>query len=154
MYNGLKLIGVGNTFRNDDGVGVELAKRLGTQLPGSEFVQASGEGAGLMELWPNSKLVYMFDAVSSGNPAGTVHRFDVNQQPIPHGFFNYSTHAFSVAEAVEMARVLDELPDAMIIYGVEGINFDMGTTISDEVCAACNKLESQVLKEIQDLYNA
>ncbi|MFC1665692.1 hydrogenase maturation protease [Pseudomonadota bacterium] len=154
MYSGLKLIGVGNAFRNDDGVGIELAKRLSAQLPGSEFIQASGEGAGLMESWSNSKLVYLFDAVSSGNQAGTVHRFDVNQQPIPRGFFNYSTHAFSVAEAVEMARVLDELPDSMVIYGIEGTNFDMGSTISDDVFAACDELEPQVIEEIRGRYNA
>ena len=41
------LIGIGNEFRQDDGVGLAIATQLQSKLPTTiDILQASGEGAG------------------------------------------------------------------------------------------------------------
>lgn len=143
------LIGIGNRFRSDDGVGPVIAERLeALALPATRVCIASGEGAALMDLWREAKAVYLFDAVSSGKAAGTVHRLDAASQTIPQEFFHYSTHAFSLAEAVELARALDELPPRLIIYGIEGGSFRAGRELSPPVAAAVDEVVERVSAEL------
>ncbi len=64
-------------------------------------------------------------------------------------FFHYSTHAFSVAEAVELARALDQLPSRLILYGIEGRDFSAGERLSPEVGAAVDELISRVRQDLR-----
>ncbi len=146
------MIGVGNPYRNDDGAGHAVIERLkSTDLAGVDYVEAVGEGAALMELWKNHKRVILVDAVHSGERPGTIHRFHANVKKIPSQFFHYSTHAFSVAEAVELARSLGQLPDTLIVYGIEGKNFDSGTKLSRDVEKASKELSDHLEREIRAL---
>jgi hydrogenase maturation protease len=115
------IIGIGNEYRRDDAVGLIVACRLREML--SEHVtiiEQSGEGAALMKAWKDAQTVIIIDAVHSGAEPGTIFRFESHQQPIPSQFFHYSTHAFSVAEAIELARALNQLPPRLVIFGIEG----------------------------------
>lgn len=102
------VIGVGNEYRGDDGIGHVIARRIGDmRLAGVRVRLLSGEGAALMESWSNVDTAIIVDAARCHSKPGTVHRFDAGVAQIPNEFFNYSTHAFSVAEAV--AGVLDAI---------------------------------------------
>ncbi|MDY6900656.1 MAG: hydrogenase maturation protease [Cyanobacteriota bacterium] len=143
------LIGIGNKFRQDDAVGLIIAEKFRNQLPPEiQIIEASGEGVALMELWQDATTVYLFDAVFSGAEVGKIHRIDAQIETVPAKFFNYSTHAFSVAEAVELARTLNQLPSKLIIYGVEGKNFAHGIGLSPEVERATEEVVQQVLVEL------
>jgi hydrogenase maturation protease len=142
------IIGVGNEFRGDDGVGIIVARRLRAQTPANvTILEASGEGAALMEAWEGAALVLLIDATRSGSPPGTIHRFDAHAEPLPSRFFHYSTHAFSVAEAVELARALDQLPPRLIVYGIEGKNYTAGEGLSPEVEKAADSVIPRVLQD-------
>lgn len=149
MHN-IMLIGVGNEFRHDDAIGLLILRELRTQLSGAiSMIEASGEGTTLIELWQTSNTVYLFDAVSSGSEIATIHRIDAHTQSIPSQFFHYSSHAFGVAEAVELARSLNQLPNKLILYGVEGSNFATGIGLSDAVKQAAENVIQQVLSELE-----
>ncbi|CDN15310.1 hypothetical protein RintRC_4937 [Richelia intracellularis] len=71
------LIGIAKDFRQDDGVGLVFATQLQSKLPTTiDIVQASGEGAGLISMCQNANIVYLFDAVQSGDKSGKIHRLD------------------------------------------------------------------------------
>jgi hydrogenase maturation protease len=145
-------IGVGNEFRCDDVVGLVILRKLQHQIPPSiQTVEASGEGVALMEAWFGVETVYLFDAVRSGAEVGTINRIDAQVQSVPAQYFNYSTHAFGVAEAVELARTLNQLPAKLIIYGVEGKNFAVGIRISPEVEKAAEEVGQRVLSELENM---
>ena len=144
------IIGVGNEYRSDDGVGVVIARRLKAQLPTEiKILEGSGEGASLLEAWQGATSVVVLDAAHSGAPPGTIHRFDASTEAIPSAFLNYSTHAFSVAEAVELSRVLHELPPRMIVYGIEGSNFEAGVGLSPVVEDAVTLVVARVVSELR-----
>jgi hydrogenase maturation protease len=146
------LIGIGNEYRSDDGVGLVVAREIHEKLiPLITVKEESGEGAALMEAWQGFQNVFIVDAVSSGAMPGTIFRIDANKETVPAKFFHYSTHAFSVAEAIELARVLNVLPPNLIIYGIEGNNFNAGTTISFPVQQAAHKIIEQIVKDMQSL---
>jgi len=143
------VIGVGNGYRRDDGVGVKAARRLRESRADLTVVEASGEGGALLSLWRPVDQVVLIDAVRAGSQPGKVHRFDAHRQSIPSDFFSYSTHQFSVAEAVEMARALGTLPRRLIVYGIEGKCFAGGTGLSPEVDASVQNVLERIAGEFQ-----
>lgn len=146
------IIGIGNAYRRDDGVGLIVARRLKEEAPDTiKVIEESGEGAALMESWKGTETVIIIDAVNSDSEPGTIHRLDAHEQSIPAKFFHYSTHAFSVAEAIELARALKKLPPRLIVYGIEGKNFEAGEGLSPEVEQAAEEVIKAVLKEIRTL---
>ena len=88
----------------------------------------------------------LIDAVSSGAAPGTIYRLDAKTEPIPAKFFNYSSHAFGVAEAIAMATALKRLPPELVIYGIEGKNFAAGVELSAEVAHAIDAVVERIKK--------
>jgi hydrogenase maturation protease len=146
------VIGLGNDHRGDDGAGLEIVRRLRQmQLSGVTLREAPGDGAALLEMWQGADLVILVDAVRAELHApGTVCRFEAHRQPLPEKFFaRLSTHAFGVAEAVEMGRALGRLPPKLIVYGVAGKNFSPGANLSPEVRQGVEEVVSLVLLELE-----
>jgi hydrogenase maturation protease len=144
------VIGLGNPFRSDDGVGRCVARWLRELgLRGVEVIEQSGEGAALMEAWSGAQIVFLIDAVQSGAQPGAVHRIDAIAERVPSRFFHYSTHAFSVAEAVELARALNQLPPRLVIFGIEGASFESGENLSPEVRAAAERVVAVLVAEVK-----
>jgi hydrogenase maturation protease len=144
------VIGLGNDYRGDDAVGRVVTRRLkAIGADNVRVVEESGEGAALIEAWKGADFVIAIDAAYSGGAPGSIHRFDAESQPIPSSFFHYSTHAFSIAEAVELARALNQLPAKLVVYGIEGKTFDAGAGLSLEVEGAAAELVSWVEEELR-----
>lgn len=143
------LIGIGNEYRRDDAVGLIVARRVQKKALTTITVrEASGDGAALIEAWKETQTVILVDAVGSGAEVGTIHRIEAHQQSLPTKFFHYSTHAFSVAEAIELARALNQLPPRLIVYGIEGKNFAAGVGLSPEVNEAAQKVVDGVWRDV------
>ena len=144
------IIGVGNPQRGDDGVGICVVRRLAESHPRiATFSEASGEGAALIDCWQGYDEVILIDAVAPGElagPPGHLHTLDVRRHALPSSFFHYSTHAFSVAEAVELARVLDLLPPLMTVYGLVGVSFGAGQLLSPPVARAADLLTAELIR--------
>jgi hydrogenase maturation protease len=144
----LLIIGVGNPFRGDDAAGLLAVRQLHSAgLASAQIVEHSGEGASLMEAWKGARAVILIDAVNSGGRPGTICRLDPANKPLPAERFQGSTHAFSIPQAIEMARALNELPAQVVIFGIEGKNFHAGTELSKEVNDALPELVRHVLEE-------
>lgn len=144
------VIGVGNAYRGDDAAGIVVARRVRELAsPKVRVLEEEGEPTDLMESWADTTRVVLVDAVVSGAPAGTVHRFEPALRPLPVQLFRYSTHAFSVAEVIELARALDRLPTGLVLYGIEGRSFGAGAGLSPEIEAIVEEVALRVLAEIE-----
>ncbi len=149
------IVGIGNKYRGDDGVGPWVAQKLKEcELPEHvKIVEQCCDGAELIELWKNTDTVIVIDAVQTQSPAGTLHRIEAHHEEVPGDFFHYSTHAFSLAEAIELSKVLGELPANLIIYGIAGENFAMGAEIHGTVKQTAHALVAQLVAEIKSKEN-
>ncbi|MEW5795319.1 MAG: hydrogenase maturation protease [Candidatus Zixiibacteriota bacterium] len=144
------VIGLGNEFRSDDGGGPTAARRVG-RLCGRrvQVIAPLTDGAGLVMLWGEVELVILIDSVKSGSPPGTVFRFEPLREEIPEEVFHpTTTHRFSVSQIIRLARVLGRLPKQLIVYGIEGVDFDYGTTMSPAVAAAAIEVADRIAAEI------
>jgi hydrogenase maturation protease len=136
------VFGVGNPWRGDDGAGIEVALRLAASAPAGVRVapHESGDLSGLLDQWDEHDAVVVVDAASSGATAGSIHRFDAAAAPLPARACRSSSHAFGVAEVVELARVLDRLPRTLEVYAIEGASFASGAGLTREVDGAVGRL--------------
>jgi hydrogenase maturation protease len=144
------VVGIGNPYRCDDGVGPLIAEHLGKILPEQVKIRSHiTDGLSLIHLWKEYDCVYLIDAVSSGRTPGRVYRFDVLTEPLSPNFFtNYSTHSINLAETIALAGNLDMLPEKLIIYGVEGKDFSIGHGLSKEVRKAIFPVVDIIIKDL------
>jgi hydrogenase maturation protease len=143
------VIGIGNAYRSDDSAGLIAARRVKEQVSEDySVIEHTSEGAALMELWKGADRVIVIDAVRSGAAPGTVSRFDASLRPLPAPMFRDSTHAFSLVQAVELSRALNQLPCQLIVYGVEGQKFEAGTDLSPAVEFGIQGVTERVLQEV------
>lgn len=160
------VIGIGNRFRRDDGAGIAVAGKIkALKLPGVEVQERCGEGTDLIASWCDHALVFVIDAVCSGAPAGTVHRFEVaaglaaapvRREPIepspategpPARIFRGTSHTIGLGEAIELGKVLGQLPSRLVIYGIEGAEFRDGVGLSTAVEQAAADVVARITTE-------
>lgn len=142
------VIGCGFEDRGDDAAGLLVARRL-KQL-GYEAREQSGEVAALLSAFEEAgggRTVILADAVRSGARPGTVLRWDAVANPLPRESFHRSVHGLGVAEAVELARALGKLPSRLLIYGIEGAEFEAGTGPGAAVLAGVEEAVCRILEE-------
>jgi hydrogenase maturation protease len=149
MASACTIIGVGNPDRGDDGIGRAVAEQLRAQVGGGiEVAALDGEVTALLDCLERAQAAYLIDAVSSGAPPGTVHRFDVAAEPLPSISFAASTHGLGLAEAIELARAMRSLPSTCVVYGIEAASFEDGQPLSPAVSAASGRVTKRILAEL------
>ena len=132
------IVGIGNAFRSDDGVGPFVAEALAAR--GFAAQVHAGDGTGLMDLFEAYQALVLVDATHSGAAPGTLVSFDAVAEKLPAELFHYSTHRFGLAEAVETARALGLLPKSLFVHGIEGGEFGAGTQLTGPVREAAKRL--------------
>ena len=138
----LIVIGLGNAFRGDDAAGLAVARGLGDD---PRVVVHEGEPIGLLDAWEGADEVIVVDAARSGAAPGTVHRLDGLAGP---SGLRGSTHAFGLAETLELARTLGRAPARVTIYGIEGERFAAGEELSPPVAAAVERLRLELRERL------
>jgi len=145
------IIGVGNIFRGDDALGLAAAQRLREmRLPGVEVLEVDGDISVLAEGWQGARRVVVIDAVAANADPGKIFRFTAHAEPLPRKLFATccSCHAFGLAEQIEIARSVQQLPPSLIVYGIEGKDFMLGSGLSPEVQQALPRLVEQIQQEL------
>jgi hydrogenase maturation protease len=138
----LIVIGLGNAFRGDDAAGLAVARGLGDD---PRVVVHEGEPIGLLDAWEGADEVIVVDAARSGAVPGTVHRLDGLAGP---SGLRGSTHAFGLAETLELARALGRAPARVTVYGIEGDRFTAGEELSEAVRAAVEEVRDELRERL------
>ncbi|WP_416959506.1 hydrogenase maturation protease [Streptomyces sp. Agncl-13] len=150
----IAVIGVGNEFRRDDGVGWAVVERLRKRAEArphpldTVWATCDGDPGRLIALWESAALAVVVDAAHAhpGTP-GRVHRLELDAQRLD-GPRTTSSHGLGLGEAVELARVLELLPGRLVVYAVEGADGSFGTGLSPAVAAAVDPLVTAVEDEL------
>ncbi|MBO0846635.1 MAG: hydrogenase maturation protease [Nocardioides sp.] len=150
------VLGLGRSDRGDDGVGPAVVGRIESRLPRGSGVRvlAQEDPTTLLDLWEGHDHVVLVDAVVTGDPAGTLHRFDVGADapPLPADTLargaRAGTHAFGLATTVELGRALHRLPARVVVVGVEAGCLDLGAALSPPVAASLEAAAELVWREV------
>ena len=140
------LIGIGNPWRGDDGIGHAVVYAL-QDTPGLTTATTFGEPAELMDLWQGHDPVILVDAIVTGAVPGTLHRLDA-AEPLPRTA-RYSSHGIGLADAIELARALDALPANLVIYGIEPACLEDGASLSPELADRIAEVAARIRAELE-----
>lgn len=150
------VIGVGNLFRRDDGVGWALVETLrghsaGVRLPrGTVLRESAGDPAQLIDLWEEAARAVVVDACfPSAACPGRVHRWCPSPGEVPppeEG--RHSTHGLGLVHALRLADALGRPPAGLVVYAVEGADRSLGRGLTPAVAGAVRPLAERVAREL------
>ncbi|NMH97609.1 hydrogenase maturation protease [Pseudonocardia acidicola] len=149
MRPAVALIGIGNPYRRDDGIGPAVVTAIGNRhLPGLTVTVTDADPSRLIDAWSGADLAVIIDAVRC-DPSipGRIHRTAVSA-PGP-GPAAASTHGLGVPDIVRLAEALDRAPRRLVVLAVEASDLGFGPGLSPVVAEAVPLLVRNVLGELQ-----
>lgn len=147
MNSGAVVIGVGNTFRRDDGVGPAVAAAIAQRHPaGVRVLSCAGEMTQIMDAWSGAGVAVVVDAAIGGSP-GEVRRCGLDEFVDATPF---SSHELSLRKTFELARALDRAPESVIVVTVGITDTGHGEGLSPPVAAALDRAVGVVLEILVD----
>ena len=148
----LRVLGIGSPF-GDDQLGwmvIQLLQKrpaLAGFLPDQlQLIGCDRPGMHLIELMRHAQTVFLIDAVKTGSPTGTLHRFQNEEMEAIGNAL--STHAFSIAEAMKIGAILKALPPTVILYGIEIGDVQLEFTLSETIMQAIHTLSVDIERDI------
>ncbi len=142
------IVGIGNPYRGDDAAGWAVIDGL-KETAGSaiKLVKLQGDIAELIDIFAHHKSVYLVDACRSSELVGAWQRIDVHKQPIIEDNPQTSTHGFSLGQAISLAKNLDQLPNKLILYAINGMHYSISDELSPPVAKSVNSVIKAILNE-------
>jgi hydrogenase maturation protease len=141
--------GIGNPDQGDDGVGCFVAKRIAAAgMADAEVIEHRAEASLLLPHLAAVRRAFLVDASVSGARPGTIRRFDVAAGPLPAMVRRLSAHGLDLAEAIELARALGQLPSQCVVYAIEAGQCEAGRALTPAVEQAVSIVAEQLLSEI------
>ncbi|MFH9350375.1 hydrogenase maturation protease [Kitasatospora sp. NPDC017646] len=150
MTGRVVVIGVGNPFRRDDGVGPAVVEALRRRVPdGTVLAVSDGEPSRMLDLWHGADTVVVVEAVRT-HPArpGRLHTLSV-AEAAAHATRPASTHALGLGECLALGEILDRLPRELVVHAVETSDIELGTGLSDPVRSALPELIDRVAASVR-----
>jgi hydrogenase maturation protease len=141
------VIGIGNAYRRDDGVGLAVADRLARCAPSGVRVQAGvSDPSALLDAWAGAELAIVVDAtVSSRAVPGRIRRFTSDAVATVR---TTSSHGLDVARALGLGEALGRNPSRMALYTVDVVDVGYGIGLTAEVAAAVPEVAADVLETV------
>ena len=134
VYVKALVVGIGNNLRGDDDAGLAVARMMKLEQPASvTILELNNDVTALIDHLSGFDVAMIIDATQSASPPGTIHRFDASAIPLPETPSSRSTHGLTVGSVLELARIQQQLPKKVLVYGIEGKQFSHGSSLTPEV---------------------
>jgi len=132
------ILGIGNTLFRDEGVGVEVIRRLGLtdDLDGLVLIDGGTLSFTLAPAIADSPRLIVVDAAVLGAPPGSVRVFEGNAMDRQLSGKGKSVHEVSLMDLMDIARLTGTLPERRALVGIEPGEVDWGDTLTPAVDAA------------------
>ena len=144
------VLGIGNVLLTDEGVGVRALNELERRYTFPENVELLDGGTAGIELLRhirNRDYLIIIDAMKFDLQPGTVSR--VEGQDVPAAFrTRISPHQLGLSDLLAAAMLTNELPENLVLFGVEPESLDIGINLTDTVEANLEKLYGAVIDEL------
>lgn len=141
------VIGIGNSFRRDDGVGLVVAEEVTKlELPHVRVVIATGEPTAILDAWNGARLAVVIDAATGeGLSPGTIQRWTPGEQTAANVV---SSHAMGLPEAHALGEVIGRVPDSLVVLAVKVADVSYGVGLTPALAAAVPAVVEAVAAEL------
>ncbi len=142
------IIGVGNILMQDEGVGpkvVELLRKEYTFEPEIEIIDGGTLGLDLLPYIEKYKKIIIVDVVDFGKEAGFIKVLKGDEIP-PYLRTKLSVHHVGVQDLLEVARLMNFLPEELVLVGIQPESIDLGLDLTSTLAGKLNELTDEVIK--------
>jgi hydrogenase maturation protease len=133
------VLGLGNCLLRDDGLGPHLLAELSSAYPDSpiiEFVDGGTQGLALLGYLCDRTAVVILDAVSLHRPPGTVTILSAREVLDMATGRATTAHEGNAGQLLVAAALLGQLPQEVIVVGIEPGELHTGLGLSQSVTQA------------------
>jgi hydrogenase maturation protease len=141
------VIGIGNAYRRDDGVGLAVAEEVADRgVPGIRVVTAIGEPGAILDVWSGADLAVVVDAaMGEGSAPGRIRRWAPGDDDSPAVV---SSHALGLPQTYALGEALGQIPDRLVVFTVDVADTGHGVGLSPAVAAAVPDAVDAILTEL------
>lgn len=148
------VLACGNLLAGDDGVGIEVLRRLEAEgaPPGVALVEAGAPGLGLVDLMVGAEKAVIVDAVAGGGPPGEVVRWREEELPTLQGCA-LTVHDVGIREALAWGRRVapEAMPREVVVIGVriagtEAWHMGLSPAVAAAVPEAVRRVRAEIAR--------
>jgi len=147
----IRIIGFGNKYRSDDGIGIRVIEELEKQdfFKDIEIIDGGTSGTDLIFLAKDCKKIIIVDAIETGRHTDEVVCIKVDdiKEFLKKDYKSLSLHDLNLSDILKLIKALKINTDISII-GIKPKNIDFGEKLSPEIEDKIPQIISKIKKEI------
>jgi len=138
------LIGLGNPFMSDDGIGVHIVERLSVRaadFPDADFLDLGSASMDVLHALVGRDRAFLIDCAYMGEPPGTMRRFIPVEVISEKERTGLTIHESDVLAMLKLSQELGELPETTVIFAIQPDIVESGDRLSTTLAS---KLEEYI----------
>ncbi len=149
------VIGLGNPLMADEGIGVVLIEKLAAlaaqgQLPQDvDYHDGGCGGMYLLHAIAGRRKVILIDCAKMGTTPGTILRFTPDDVQTVKKLAHLSLHEIDIMKVLDLARMIDQCPDQVVIFGIEPAAIEQQTGLTEPLQNRLPEYLQLISQEIQ-----
>ncbi len=145
------IIGIGNLLNGDDGIGIVLIQKIQKRdlFPHISIFDAGTGGMKVLHLLKDLDKVIIIDAVHMDKEPGEFVFFSPDDVDSMKG--SSGTHGSNLIEIFELSEEMGELPEKIVIMGIQPKKTDIGEDMSDEVESRIEEMLDRLKEKVEEL---
>lgn len=135
----------------DEGVGIHALRALQDSCrfePEIELVDGGTSGLDLLPFFGSHRQMMMLDAMSFDAEPGTIGRVE-NEDILARLNTKTSVHHLGLSDLLAMAQLTDQVPQEIVLFGVQPGSMELEVGMTTEVEAAIPKLLDYVVDQLK-----
>ncbi len=151
------IIGVGNLLLGDEGLGIHAVKELKNHeeiKEKADIYEAGTRAFEVLEYMENRKKAIIVDAFRKGEKSGKIHKYVIKLSELNEDLINnidvpVTMHDINFLDAIISGKEVYNLPEEIIIYGIEPEKIHISMNLSDNVRKSLKKLIDLIKEELK-----
>lgn len=145
---GIVVIGIGNGYRRDDGVGLVVSAALDARsIPNVVVKDGIADPMSLLDAWTNAALVVIIDAaIAKPLTPGRIRRCESTD--LAAQTEGLHSHSIDIGRTHALGQSLGRVPGELVVFTIEVADTDDGIGLSPQVAGAVPEVVDMVMAEI------
>ncbi len=146
------VLGLGNPLMSDEGIGIYLINRLSElseNYPDVDFMDAGTGGLSLLHHFDGREKAVIIDCAMMEEEPGTIKRFTPDQVKSVKQLAHQSLHEQDLMKIIDMAKMLDQCPKEIVIFGIQPENVSLGQAIGSKLEKKIDYYINIICEELQ-----